>query len=155
ALAEQAHPRLRSLVLGMHDYVALAGTTPSSESISESMMEAGPVASLDALAGAAPALEALTVSGPRLVCTLAPPNLRQLAVEGGAMDGYPFAFFEPGPVRLPRLERLEHLAVNDDYRTFPITAPRLDPADVPALRELVFRGDYDIGNSGGSLFGFL
>jgi uncharacterized protein (TIGR02996 family) len=158
AIATRPRPRLTALTLGMADYVALSERMPGSESLSENTMNVGPVVANELwnqLAAATPNLVDLTLSGSRLFDAPGHPHVRTIAVIGGACDGLPFDLYDASANELPEVVAIRHTAVADDYRPFPIAAPHLEPARCPKLRELVFEGDYDLGNSDVSLFGAM
>jgi hypothetical protein len=153
AIAKHRLPSLVRLAFGHHDFAGLM----SRGAVIDTAHDHGPfVASelVDRFAAATPALRELCITGARLLAGLAHPALERLELHGFPVDGAGTGEYD-GEVALPRLARLVSVAYLDDYRHTPLADLALDRARYPALRELVYRGQYDEGHAGHGLYAML
>jgi uncharacterized protein (TIGR02996 family) len=153
AIAARPWPRLSSLSLGVARYRTLMHAGLFSEAF-----ERGPLVAHDdvrRLAAATPALRTLELAGCRLFAGLRHPTLQRLALVGDPVDGCVWNHYDAAPVALPSVEHLEVTSVDDDYRYFHVASLQIPPAQLPALRRITFRGNYELDDDRRSLFGWL
>jgi hypothetical protein len=145
AFAARPHSSLDTLRIAIANFADLM----SRGEISPHAFEHGPAISspsFAAVATATPHLRELALDGIRLMTGISHPALERLVLCGDPIDGCPFSADAPAEVApviaLPRLVRVEHIALLDEYLPFATRSILLDPSSCPALRELVLRGPY-------------